>query len=489
MKKLLLSFLLCSSFIGFAQDWNPFPLGQKSYFTHENYRYNTFLTYENDSSIHEYKIDTIINNITHQTLHFNYKIDGINDCIDNILPAWNFYYNYHDNSRPDSIISRGDSLIFYYNDYQGNNQQTFVFKPLTSLNNSWESTFNGSGFDRLKITCESLYYDTIIGSITDSIKSFSIEAFQGSTPVASVYDSQNFILTKNYGFIHFFNIPLIGLTKDSISEGYQPPSLSDYFNLDVGDIIIWREHFRSFDGWSDITIYYKDSIDGKFSSTDSIYYSIHRINHLGVQSPYVKEYTKNNILSLLNSSTCSFIPESNYNPNNIKLHETSPYFLSNNNILHKSEIYEGKTLNQSNCGFDMISDIFIWNMYNTKYGIFYYGNVVGWVGITRDTIIGSTINGIQEGVMWSTLVTGVNSFENNPTINIYPNPSASGNFVLESEAAKLVEIMSIDGKTVFTQTINQPKTEIKTGLPKGLYFVKVTFENKKVTTQKLIITQ
>ncbi|HRP59816.1 MAG TPA: T9SS type A sorting domain-containing protein, partial [Vicingus sp.] len=59
---------------------------------------------------------------------------------------------------------------------------------------------------------------------------------------------------------------------------------------------------------------------------------------------------------------------------------------------------------------------------------------------------------------------------------------------LESEQAKWLEIMSIDGKTVFSQHINQSKTAINTNLPQGLYFAKITFENNKQTIQKLVIT-
>ncbi len=111
--------------------------------------------------------------------------------------------------------------------------------------------------------------------------------------------------------------------------------------------------------------------------------------------------------------------------------------------------------------------------------------------------IGFTVGGrggigyeIHKTINGGETITNTNSNKNNfSKFNIYPNPSPSGNFILESEQVKSVELVSIDGKIVFTQTINQPKTELRTGLPKGLYFVKITFENKKQVIQKLIVSE
>jgi len=120
--------------------------------------------------------------------------------------------------------------------------------------------------------------------------------------------------------------------------------------------------------------------------------------------------------------------------------------------------------------------------------------VYGWIRISNsNSITGSSYP-------WFDLIIKDFSCENqfvsieenalvNSNINIYPNPSPSGNFVLESEHVTSVELLSIDGKTIFTQIVNQPKTELRTGLPKGLYFAKITFENKKQVIQKLIVTQ
>ena len=126
--------------------------------------------------------------------------------------------------------------------------------------------------------------------------------------------------------------------------------------------------------------------------------------------------------------------------------------------------------------------------YNTKYGLSQYFNG-GTGGLMNWDIIGSTINGIQEGVAWSTLVTGVNDIENISDIKIYPNPSKSGNFTVESEKPLNLIIVSIEGKVLFNQKINQYKTNLKTNLPKGMYLVKLIFENNKQAIQKLIISE
>lgn len=77
----------------------------------------------------------------------------------------------------------------------------------------------------------------------------------------------------------------------------------------------------------------------------------------------------------------------------------------------------------------------------------------------------------------------------NLTYKIYPNPSKTGDFTLESEKTKSIKIITIEGKTVYTQIVNQSKTELRTGLPKGLYFATITFKNKKQVIQKLIVSE
>lgn len=71
-------------------------------------------------------------------------------------------------------------------------------------------------------------------------------------------------------------------------------------------------------------------------------------------------------------------------------------------------------------------------------------------------------------------------------ISIYPNPS-SGEFQLtSSEKINQLEVFSIDGKKVHTQTQVFDQIEL-THLPDGLYLIQIKFDDKEMVTEKIII--
>ena len=497
MKKLLLSFLLCSSFISFAQDWNPFPLGQKSYFLHHNIYYESGYFNLLDTVLNEFCVDSIRDYGSSQTMYFNFTTPNIGDCYSTIInnPSYIFYQSFHDNERPDSITVINNEYTFYFYDHYFNPQNTFLFKPITQKDSSWIFTYSGSGFNQLKITCDSIYYDNFYGTISDSLKLFSVQALNNGTPVSDAINQDKYILSRNHGFKSFKNFPLLGIKTNTIQEGFSAPVFEDYFHLNIGDVLIWEEHFEPYyfpPTPPSHTKYFKDSLVNVYYSSDTISYHFFRTwDNLTTTNAYTNRYRS--VDEVVFSVSTSTLAPNALMPTTwgVDLDEVSPYILKDG-VVSKNRLNGFKFIDlnpQNNCQPQALWDYSWWEFYNTKYGIYEHGNF-NYDQSTNWKIIGSTINGISEGANWMMLITDIKENTiNNPSVSIYPNPSNSGNFTLECERAKWLEIMSIDGKTVFTQTINQPKTEIKTGLPKGLYFVKVTFKNKKQVIQKLIITQ
>ncbi|MBV6483816.1 MAG: hypothetical protein KFKLKKLM_00273 [Flavobacteriales bacterium] len=497
MKKLLLALLLCSSFISFAQDWNPFPLEQKSYFMHNNV---TNYYFSSDTLINEFCVDSIRNYGSSQTMYFNFTTPNVGNCYSTIVNtpmgayySQGFYHSMHDNERPDSITVTNNEYTFYFYDNYLTFQNTFLFKPLTHKDSSWVFPYNGSGFNQLKITCDSIYFDNFFGTVSDSLKLFSVQALNSGTPVSDVINQNKYILSKNYGFKSFKNFPLLGIKTNTIQEGFLAPVFDDYHHLNPGDILIWEEKFEAppYPGNPpSYTKYYKDSIVNVYNNYDTLRYGILRtFTDLSTTNTGTLRY-RNNDEIIFNSGTSTLAP-SPYNAfGDVDLNEVSPYYIKNG-VIHKTKMNEFKYLNfqgGNNCVSEYMWDYYSYDSYNTKYGLFEYGHGFG---VTPEDyswkIIGSTINGISEGANWMMLITNVKENTiNNPTISIYPNPSNSGNFTLECEQAKWLEIMSIDGKTVFSQNINQSKTAINTNLPHGLYFAKITFENNKQTIQKIV---
>lgn len=87
--------------------------------------------------------------------------------------------------------------------------------------------------------------------------------------------------------------------------------------------------------------------------------------------------------------------------------------------------------------------------------------------------------------------TGIDKNDFGATLDIYPNPTSSGNFNISSGIdVKEVEIYSVIGQTVYRQSYNKMSQKIEisdANLQKGMYLVKVTSRNNTVAVKKVVI--
>ena len=84
---------------------------------------------------------------------------------------------------------------------------------------------------------------------------------------------------------------------------------------------------------------------------------------------------------------------------------------------------------------------------------------------------------------------GTNEIERQETFRAYPNPSNTGILNLSTTSVPAhIEIISILGSKVIQTTANSTSTRINTtSLPKGVYFVALTFENGQRLTKKIVL--
>lgn len=88
---------------------------------------------------------------------------------------------------------------------------------------------------------------------------------------------------------------------------------------------------------------------------------------------------------------------------------------------------------------------------------------------------------------------GINESSNTNTVSliIYPNPSNNGHFNINAgEAIAAIEVYNVVGQRVITQKGNKAEKNavVETAdLPKGIYMVKVLFENNKTSVVKITI--
>jgi hypothetical protein len=95
------------------------------------------------------------------------------------------------------------------------------------------------------------------------------------------------------------------------------------------------------------------------------------------------------------------------------------------------------------------------------------------------------------GLTWHSCAcpVGIKEIDNNFAVIIYPNPANAGNVNISStELIKTVQIFNVVGQQVFSQKINGSSKSLSVQtdlLSKGVYTVKVVFENDKSTVTKL----
>jgi hypothetical protein len=82
--------------------------------------------------------------------------------------------------------------------------------------------------------------------------------------------------------------------------------------------------------------------------------------------------------------------------------------------------------------------------------------------------------------------TGISKEEAQPHLRIYPNPATSYFNIETVLEPKVVEVYALNGMRVASFSANGQRTFGISPLQKGIYFVKVTFENGKSATQRMM---
>ena len=76
-------------------------------------------------------------------------------------------------------------------------------------------------------------------------------------------------------------------------------------------------------------------------------------------------------------------------------------------------------------------------------------------------------------------------------VEVYPNPMTDGILTLKTEEQMLsVQILSITGKIVFNQEYQPGTYDVileLSKLEKGIYLIRISFSDKKVHTEKLMV--
>jgi len=103
-----------------------------------------------------------------------------------------------------------------------------------------------------------------------------------------------------------------------------------------------------------------------------------------------------------------------------------------------------------------------------------------------------TLNGCTDtSYCHLTALSGIASFVNGNSINVYPNPT-SGMFNIEVNNAEkqTMQVFDVTGKLVLTQVIQRGKTFVDaSSLPNGVYNINITSNSGNIINQRLVITK
>ena len=86
------------------------------------------------------------------------------------------------------------------------------------------------------------------------------------------------------------------------------------------------------------------------------------------------------------------------------------------------------------------------------------------------------------------IVTGINDLINNAVVEVYPNPNATGSWLLTVSnglVGKEVEVLDANGRIVYKSRIQNPKSQIEISISSGVYLLKIV-SGEKNYLKKLI---
>jgi hypothetical protein len=494
MKKLytLIMVSICFTSILSAQNWQLFPLNQKSYFQFEA---------GNEINIDAVFFDSLEIVGSEKTFYSRLKFNAqyASSCYDECQSSIYAYVGYQDFAF-DTIREVNDTV--FINDNLFNN--TFYFLPHSQPGESWII----NGYDSITITCISANVDTFLG-ITDSVKIFSLHE---PSPVNDTIDNYVFRLSKAHGLIEFLPIvnffyqntsdpftqySLIGLEDSSGTAGFTLPVFHDYFPYAAGDVLLWNTHGSTsppFPGWP-YDEYDRDSIVAVYSFPDSISYICHNshLDRFGVLTSSVDtvSYSRGSIGFFIESLPVSFT----FNDGSFLLPGNPQYEIWESQILkvvpdtvtstsqiERNYYWQGYSLDTINCIASGATDVYASVKINNHVGPIEFCNALMMSTICK-CLTGARIGLLTYGDPILPTSIQANNFNRN-NFKIYPNPATNFLSLQHDGAITSLKILNVQGQIVLEKNaeINLQQIDIST-LAEGFYFLELSNNQSSITTK------
>jgi len=482
--------------------WDLFPLGNATYYADSA---------QQPVSVELYRMDSVLPGSVEDVSYFNKRARSLalGACESTLFDPFSYLTYLDQNSFNDSLISRNDTVFF--NSGYGN--LPFYFLPKASVGQSWTVTSDwpGNSFNQITITCTSVQQQTFLG-FTDSVKVFSLVS-NGSSPGQVPISNFQIRLSKAHGllefvpfdqflyhpsYVDFRSLKIVGLDDGSTAVGFRMPGFSDFFHLHAGDVQMWQIYNRSADvSQPTYVAYIRDSIITSLITPDSVVYQVHRTNidaegnvtgsfmmhHRYIKTDYDKYFdagTNGIGVSVSFSGSDPWFPFGFVEPLLLFIgtYEMQPLPASSDTITSWTIASPGLVLDTLGCEVGQISDIDYSFKMDTRSGYTYIntGDFQPFSIYTK-TLIGSVINGVEEGDVTLSVNT-LNSF-NGQAFTLIPNPAKESITFQGLPSGTVVQYAIYDGLGRQAMHGALPATSLSVeGLQPGVYMVQVRLADR-----------
>tara|TARA_B110001469_G_scaffold80368_1_gene76032 strand:+ start:521 stop:2020 length:1500 start_codon:yes stop_codon:yes gene_type:complete len=489
MKKILLYFLLCLSFTGFAQDWAPFKTTDvvKQFVAEDSMQAQLRLRYIYPIQSVAAKTFSVTSNET--TVVFQQGYSALKLFYRHpFSPAFPYPFSkdiikgrilgdtariFSDSTMFTSIDSLGFTLNFYHSYKQGM---------------VWE--FGHSVDFELVGTVDSLYTESIEGTI-DSIAKISLVVldFMQFVVNSHPFNNQEILISKNHGLIS--TLDFTHLSDSSFKYNYyvglqDSILLNDHASLTVGD----EFHFQTIENNYGPYLYSRinnrisvlaDSIIGTRRKVD---YKLEKwrvspVSQIFSDGFFTREFELDSIYTSNKSMINESNPSQSYFTQMFGVSSTTGCVDLIQSTLGPSEFrFTYPILSNEPDSIQFVGGSLAGGPNNIFIGIgaeFYsYGH--GGVG---SSILSETIVYIKKGNQtWGTplnLTVGMQEVSQNGAIKLYPNPASNQIQLGTEERLKSVLVSDVNGKLVEVNRVNN-LIDVS-NLSSGLYFIQVETEN------------
>lgn len=481
MKPLILIFSYLFPFLSIANNWELFPLNQKSYYATPN---------ANGYKVLIFHADSAKTNNSSIEYYFNTKNPLLKKGIMEEI-ADKYFGSFCNDSRPDIVkISRDSVFVKYYqyDSFTGHNFnvfETFLFLPNAQVGEKWTI----SEKKNLEIVCTSATEEIVFGVI-DSVKIFRLEFGEEK--------GREIKLSKHFGFIQFYrfkglleglnekSVQLFGFEKDLTKVGYRQPQIKDYFHLKPGDVLMWCNEYNSTFPPIYIKEYMKDSILATENTSSNLFYRFNRTTKSNgtISNPEAMSttYLVSEWETLINSQTeWISLPEKNSS----HIFSTGVLNVSienNDTVTEYSFSHDGLIYNKADSFVCCIAEESKEIVLSTKFGL-KSETYNTWDSTNNLTLVGSKIDGMSEGIL--SFPTAINELTK-ASVDVFPIPASRFINIRTGNTFNRYEVFDLMGSLVSAGIMESQIISLYT-LRSGAYLLKLIDSHGVIYKQKIIV--